>query len=1075
MTDIFLSYSRQDKPCVAPIVAALEAKGWDVWWDMALIPGEEFDNVTADMLERARAVVVVWTSTSVASRWVRGEARVGADRNVLVPVRFEGAQLPIDLRAIQTTDFDDWGGDPQSAQFQTLHQSLLALLGAPAKAGAPCVGRGPELDRVRDLLGRVKRGEGGFLLFSGEAGVGKSRMVLETERIAADSGFNVLKGHCSNMESPPPFQPALEQIEQIARQLGPELMRRAIGDNSAEISRLMPELKQRYDDIPDYPNLPPEQERRYLLHGIAEFVAHGAARTPLVLVYEDLHWADESTCVLLSYVAERLRHEPVLMLGTYRDTELGAAPFGRTLQDLLRRHLAEDLPLHRLNAAQIVELLARKFGSDPPPSLVELIFSKTEGNPFFIEEVVRHLTETGKLLTEQSVFRERIEVTDAEVTRGVRLILEDRIGQVGTPYRDVLTIAAVIGRSFAFDVLAKADPGRSEDEILTVIEEAQDKHLIEDVSRDRVARYRFVHDQVHQTLLAGLSLPRRQRLHLRIADALEARYAGQPDKVAGEIGHHLYQAGSAADPVRTARFLSVAGERSIKALAFEDAQRLFDSALSVLEDNDDGSERARIHSLRAVALRGGERFPEALEALGNAAAVAPDQQSRDDYALDRCRLLLEIWRGAEAIGDLEALQARAKTSGDASRKLDVQRVVARAYYVMSLDHKAYVDKCKQAYEEAIDLARAQGNKAELGAALVATAQFVDYWPDYREQAEHNLAEAAAIARETANEDLDIDAATAALSIKPASSAAEEEGMLERLLTRRDPIRLNAFYFRMMWSTYSKQRFARCTEICDAGIELAYRIGTLPVQYPTIKGFALVELGRFDEAWAAFDQELADAAHRFGAAIRDLGRLYYVLRTGAHDEALERAPHVIAESHALARAWMLRWVAQDLAELAADYCGDTAMIGRIEALVASTEAGPGILGEAALHIAKGEIPAANVQLTSATRTHWTGTSRFETVHARLLAQVHSANGDFAAALAAIKPAVARARETGAEGRLWRLLGEQAQIEAAMGNEAESATRQEAKTLWTKVGSTIADPEHRAAFMRGPLMRRLGLLG
>ena len=1075
MTDIFLSYSRQDKPRVAPMVAALEAKGWDVWWDMALVPGEEFDNVTAAALERARAVVVVWTPTSVASRWVRGEARVGADRNVLVPVRFEGALLPIDLRAIQTTDFDDWGGDPQSGPFQTLQQSLLAMLGAPAKAGAPCVGRSQELDRVRELLGRAKRGEGVFLFFSGEAGVGKSRMIQEAERIAADDGFNVLKGHCSNMESPPPFQPALEQIEQSARQLGPAAMRRSMGDNAAEISRLMPELKQQYDDIPAYPTLPPEQERRYLLHGMAEFVARGAARKPLVLVYEDLHWADESTCVLLSYVAERMKHEPVLMLGTYRDNELGQAPFGRTLQDLLRKRLAEELRLHRLSAAEIVELLSRQFGSEPPASLVELIFSKTEGNPFFVEEVVRHLLETDKLLTEKGKFRERIEVTDAEVTRGVRLILEDRIGQAGTPYREILTIAAVIGRSFAFDILVKTDTARSEDEILGVIEEAEGKHLIEDASRDRVARYRFVHEQVHQTLLAGLSLPRRQRLHLRIADALEARHVGQPDKVAGEIGHHLYQAGSAADPVRTAHYLRVAGERSIQALAFEDALRLFDNALGVLEEGGDEAERARIHNLRAVALRGAERFPDALDALGNAAAMAPSQEAKDGFTLERCRLLLDIWRGAEAIGDLEALLVRAKASGDAVRELNVQRVVARAYYVMSLDQKAYVDKCRQAYEEAIALARAQDNKAELGAGLVATAQFTDYWPEFRDQAKRNLAEAGAIARETADEDLAIDVATAALNfVMEGSSIEEEERVLDRLLARRDPIRLNAFYFRMMWSTYGKQRFERSTQVCDAGIELAYRIGTLPVQYPTIKGLALIELGRFDQAWASFDQEIADSAHRFGAAIRDLGRMTYVLRTGAHDEALDRAVHVTAESHALSRAWMLKWVAQDLAELAADYAGDAPMIERIETLVAATEAPPGVLGEAALCIAKGEHSAAMALLIAPKRVEWMGTARFGAVHAQLLAQLHTSGGDHARALEVIKPAVARARETAAEGRLWRLLGEQALIEEALGQDG-AASRQEAKALWARIGAEIPDPEHRAAFTRGPIARRLGFLG
>lgn len=132
MADIFLSYSRTDKPRVAPLVAALEAQGWSVWWDTALAPGEEFDQVTAAELDRCKAVVVVWTPTSVASRWVRGEARVGAERGVLLPIRFENAVLPIDVRAIQTTDFDDWGGNAGSPAFQKLSQSLALLLGASA-------------------------------------------------------------------------------------------------------------------------------------------------------------------------------------------------------------------------------------------------------------------------------------------------------------------------------------------------------------------------------------------------------------------------------------------------------------------------------------------------------------------------------------------------------------------------------------------------------------------------------------------------------------------------------------------------------------------------------------------------------------------------------------------------------------------------------------------------------------------------------------------------------------------------------------------------------------------------------
>ena len=145
MADIFLSYSRTDKPLAAPLVAALEAKGWSVWWDMDLAPGSDFDAVTSDALKTARAVVVLWTPISVASRWVRGEARVGADRGVLIPVRFENAELPIDVLAIHTTDLDGWDGDTQGAAFRKLEQSLTALLDGTDVVAAPSIGAPPPL------------------------------------------------------------------------------------------------------------------------------------------------------------------------------------------------------------------------------------------------------------------------------------------------------------------------------------------------------------------------------------------------------------------------------------------------------------------------------------------------------------------------------------------------------------------------------------------------------------------------------------------------------------------------------------------------------------------------------------------------------------------------------------------------------------------------------------------------------------------------------------------------------------------------------------------------------------------
>lgn len=941
----------------------------------------------------------------------------------------------------------------------------------------PYVGRVRELERVRDRIDKAKRGEGGFLLFSGEAGVGKTRLTQEAERLARAGGFMVTRGHCHDMDSAPPYQPLLEQIEQARRMLGSDIMRRSMGENATELSKLMPELRHQYSDIPPYPSLPPEQERRYLLHGVAEFLARSATFNPLLIVFEDLHWADESTCILLRHLAERLKNEPVLLMGTYRDGELETGgPFARALQKLNRERLSDEIKLGRLSQREVVELLVKRFDQQPPKSLIDLLFYETEGNPFFIEEVIGLLQDSDKLFAPDGTFRTDVEISDTEVAQGVKLIIEDRVSKASPLCREILTLAAVTGRMFPFELLVKAEGKHSEDEILTAIEEAEEKRMIEDVSQGRIARYQFVHEQIRQTLLSGLSRPRRQRLHLRIADALETVYANASEKYAGEIGHHLYQAGAAADHVRTARFLTVAGERAIDALAFEDALRQFDLAIGVLEESDDALTRARLQGLRAMALHGAEKIPESLAALKLAIQTAPNQAAKDEFTLQRCNMLLELWRGSETLDDLEGLSVRARQSGDPQRDLRVQQALARAYYVMSLDRKGFAEKSKEAYERAIDVARTQGAHKILGSCLVATATLTDYWLDYRAQAQANLDEADRIARETGDEGLAVDVATARLSFNfPGEQIVDDETVLQRALALRDPVRLNALYFRMMWSTFSTARLERCVEICDAGIELAYRIGTLPVQYPTIKALALMDLGRFGEAWDALGKEIADDAHRFGAALRDYGKLYYELHVADIEGAMARAPHVIDESKALARAWMLKSLSSRLALAAPSHAGDPATIARIEALIADTGMSPGSLGTAALTLAKGDAKTARETL-GPTDTADVAQFAIAARSARmvLLANTEAALGNDRAASDHIAAAVKLARERSMRSQLWRLLGEQAHFAEASGNaQAASDARAEAKQILGEIAQTVPDERQRANLLQDGEAKRLGL--
>ena len=163
MADIFVSYSRSDKARVTPLVTALEAEGWSVWWDPAIDPGQQFDRMIADELERARAVLVVWTADSVESRWVRGEARDGADRGILVPVRFGSARLPIDFRAFHTPTLDHPGDVTASPQFREVLLALEALLGraAPRTAGRIHCARPQPWDGVRASAHRHLRAASG--------------------------------------------------------------------------------------------------------------------------------------------------------------------------------------------------------------------------------------------------------------------------------------------------------------------------------------------------------------------------------------------------------------------------------------------------------------------------------------------------------------------------------------------------------------------------------------------------------------------------------------------------------------------------------------------------------------------------------------------------------------------------------------------------------------------------------------------------------------------------------------------------------------------------------------------------
>src|SRR5216684_406516 len=443
------------------------------------------------------------------------------------------------------------------------------------------VGRESEGSAIRGVIDRASNGHGSIVMLFDGPGVGKTRLATEMAEYASHKGFRCSVGRCYEGDEPFPYLPFAEIIESnLARAASLDDYFRWMGGNAAELAQIAPSLRRIFPDISKPLELPPAQQRGYLFQSFSEALARVARRRPELLVLEDLHWADESTLALLIYLANRIAQLPVVIIGTYRGGYSDDNPaLVRTLEELIRMGV-RPLKLGGLSkdaTAQMLHELSRRQAA--PESLVSLIFEESQGYPFFVEEVYRHLVEEGKLFDAAGQFRAELKLDESDVPENVRLIINRRLERFDENEKRALAAAAVIGRSFSFQLLTAASQ-IDVDELFTVIEKAQQMGLIVPSSEGPERPFIFRHELVRQTLLAGISAPRRQLLHARIAEAIERLNPDAVKERAGEITDHLLKAGSFVDQQKLVRYLTLAGKGALDAAAFEEARRSFQSALS---------------------------------------------------------------------------------------------------------------------------------------------------------------------------------------------------------------------------------------------------------------------------------------------------------------------------------------------------------------------------------------------------------------------------------------------------------------------------------------------------------------
>jgi len=422
-------------------------------------------------------------------------------------------------------------------------------------------------------------GQGRVVMLAGEPGIGKTRTAQELSSYAESAGAQVWWGMCIEQQGAPPYWPWVQPLRSYIQQADSKTLAEQMGAGAADISEIVSEIRDKVPDLEPLLPLEPEQARFRLFDFISRFLKSVAHSQPLMLVLDDLHWADQPSLLLLEFLANQLADSKILLVGTYRDVEVTREhPLSNTLAKLARTATYNREELTGLETEQAGELIRSIGGFDPSQELVQAIYGHTEGNPFFMTEITRLLGE--RRLANGGLVEDTLD--GLEIPRSVLEVVGQRLNRLSSNCESSLTTAAVIGRQFDFRLLGLLSEEVPEIELLESVDEGLDTHLIQDVP-DQNDVYQFSHALVQQTLRERLSTSRRVRLHSKIGEALETLYGEQPGDHAAELAYHFGEAVPVAGLDKFLKYTILAGERALETYALEEALAHFQRGLSVKE------------------------------------------------------------------------------------------------------------------------------------------------------------------------------------------------------------------------------------------------------------------------------------------------------------------------------------------------------------------------------------------------------------------------------------------------------------------------------------------------------------
>jgi tetratricopeptide (TPR) repeat protein len=463
------------------------------------------------------------------------------------------------------------------------------------------VGREPELKQLQSAFDGAISGQGALMMVMGEPGIGKTALCEQLATYVTLRGGRTLVGHCYEAGSLSlPYLAFVEALRSYVLNRDPKDLKEELGSGASDVARIISEIRERLK-IKLRPQKDPEEERYRLLQAVTSFLSNAAAVQPMMVVLEDLHDADKGTLDMLTHVSRNLAGARLLIVGTYRDVEVDRShPLSAALAELRRVSTYSRILLRGLNADEVRRMLESITRENVPWGLAEAVHRQTEGNPLFVQEVVRYLVEEGLIARKEGGWRPtRDTPLEMSIPEGLRDVIGKRLSLLSPECNQLLSVASVIGREFALETL-KAVAGINEDIFVNALKEAVRLSVLEERSHRGAIRYRFTHAFFRQTLYEEMIAPQRLKLHRQVARSLETLYARHLEGHAAELAEHFSHSTDPADLAKAVSYAEIAARRATDVYAYGEAVRLLEQALKVQEVLDPEDKTRRCDLLLAL-------------------------------------------------------------------------------------------------------------------------------------------------------------------------------------------------------------------------------------------------------------------------------------------------------------------------------------------------------------------------------------------------------------------------------------------------------------------------------------------